>query len=611
VFRRRLEVLKLLRLADQRLVIALPLASLAAGVLPIAFAVSIGLLVAEIPDVVQAGFDSEAGRRLVWILALTTGTFAAVQVLSPILGAIGRTVRREIDEALRERTLVDLMAPDRIEHLEDPTLQDHLTLIREGNLSRRATPGGAAVWTVRLVEVYVGAIGATVLVGTVFSWWAALGLLVAALLGRRTVRRALFTFLRAIATSDQLRTRRRTDYDLKLGIGPTTAMESRMFGLTRWLRDRFRVDWDTAVQPIHMTRNRLTRDFGAAYGLLLVAGGLVFILAAGSAADGALGLGALAIVVQATFDLANLAQEQPSDWELEFGTVVLPKVKELREYARGAVGSKGAKPTEKDLPRHEVRFERVGFRYPGTDREVLRGLDLSIPIGHSIAIVGPNGVGKTTLVKLLAGLYEPTDGRIVVDGTDLRERRPADWRNWIAVIFQDFVRYELPARENVGFGAVERLVDADALSRAASKAGVQDVIESLPHGWDTVLSRQYTLGADLSGGEWQRIALARCHLAIEAGAKILILDEPTASQDVRAEAEFFDRFVELTEGLTTILISHRFSTVRAASRVVVLEEGRVLEDGTHDELVALGGTYADMFRRQAGSYRPDSESESS
>lgn len=611
MFRRRLEVLKLLRLADRRLVIALPLASLAAGVLPIAFAVSVGLLVGEIPDVVQAGFDSDSGRRLVWILALTTGTFAAVQVLAPILGAIGRSVRREIDEALRERTLVDLMAPDRIEHLEDPTLQDHLTLIREGNLSRRATPGGATVWTVRLAEVYVGAIGATVLVGTVFSWWAALGLLVAALLGRRKVRRALFTFLRAIATSDQLRTRRRTDYDLKLGIGPATAMESRMFGLTRWLRDRFRVDWDTAVQPIHTTRNRLTRDFGAAYGLLLVAGGLVFILAAGSAADGALGLGALAIVVQATFDLANLAQEQPSDWELEFGTVVLPKVKELGEYARGAVGSKGAKPTAEDLPRHEVRFERVGFRYPGTDREVLRGLDLSIPIGHSIAIVGPNGVGKTTLVKLLAGLYEPTDGRVVVDGTDLRERRPADWRNQIAVIFQDFVRYELPARENVGFGAVERLDDADALSRAASKAGVQDVIESLLHGWDTVLSRQYTLGADLSGGEWQRIALARCHFAIEAGAKILILDEPTASQDVRAEAEFFDRFVELTEGLTTILISHRFSTVRAASRVVVLEEGRVVEDGTHDELVALGGTYADMFRRQAGSYRPDSKSKSS
>jgi len=598
-----------LPLADRRLVLALPIASLAAGVLPIVFALSIGLLVAEIPDVVLAGFDSEAGRRIVWILALTTGTFAAVQALAPVLGAIGRTVRRQIDEALRARTLEDLMAPAGIAHLEDPSLQDHLTLIREGNLSRKATPGGAAVWTVRLVEIYVGAIGATVLIGVVFSWWAALGLLVASLLGRRIVRQALFSFLRAIATSDQLRTRRRTDYDLKLGIGPTAAMESRIFGLSGWIRDRFQGDWDTAVRPIHTTRNRLTRDFGAAYGLLLVGGGLVFVFAAGAAASGRLGIGALAIVVQATFDLANLAQEQPSDWELEFGTVVLPKVKELEEHARRSAGSEGESSADEDAPRSEIRFEGVGFRYPGSGRDVLRGLDLSIPVGRSLAIVGPNGVGKTTLVKLLAGLYEPTAGRIVVDETDLAGLRPEAWRDRIAVIFQDFVRYELPARENVGFGAVEHLDDGDALARAASKAGVRTVIEALPHGWDTVLSRRYTGGADVSGGEWQRIALARCHLAIEAGARVLVLDEPTASQDVRAEAEFFDRFVELTEGLTTILISHRFSTVRAASRVVVIEEGRVLEDGTHDELVALGGTYADMFRRQAGRYRADPGSE--
>ena len=421
MFRLRLEVLQLLRLAERRLVILLPIASVAAGVLPILFALSVGMLVAEIPDVVRAGFDSDAGRRLVWILALTTGTFAAVQALAPILGAIGRTVRRQIDEALRARTLEDLMAPDGIAHLEDPSLQDHLTLIREGNLSRRATPGGAAVWTVRLIEVYVGAIGATALIGVVFSWWAAIGLLVASLLGRRIIRHALFSFLRAIATSDQLRTRRRTDYDLKLGIGPTTAMESRIFGLSGWIRERFQDDWDTAVQPIHTTRNRLTRDFGTAYGLLLVGGGLVFVLAAGAAAGRRLGIGALAIVVQATFDLANLAQEQASDWELEFGTVVLPKVNELEDHARRAADSRGAKQVDEDAPRRAIRFEGVGFGYPGTDREVLRGMDLSIPVGRSLAIVGPNGVGKTTLVKLLAGLYRPTAGRIVVDDTDLVE----------------------------------------------------------------------------------------------------------------------------------------------------------------------------------------------
>jgi ABC-type transport system involved in cytochrome bd biosynthesis fused ATPase/permease subunit len=596
-------------LADRHLVVALPLASIVAGALPIAFALSIGVLVAQIPDVVSRGFDSEAGHRLVWILALTTTTFAAIQALAPILAAIGRTVRGQINEALRGRTLEDLTAPAGIAHLEDPSLQDHLTLIREGNLSRRATPGGAAVWTVRLLEVYVRAIGASVLIGLVFSWWAAVGLLVATLWGRRIVRLALFSFLRAITTSDQLRTRRRTDYDLKLGIGPTAAKESRIFGLSGWILGRFHDDWDAAVAPIHSTRNRLTRDFGAAYGLLLLSGGLVFAFAARAAASGRLGLGALAVVVSATFDLSSLSQEQPSDWELEFGTVVLPKVNELHEHARRSATDGRRTDALEDGPMREIRFEGVGFRYAGTDRDVLRDLDLSIPVGHSVAIVGPNGVGKTTLVKLLAGLYEPTAGRIVVDDTDLAELRQQDWRDRIAVIFQDFVRYELPARENVGFGALERLHDDGALARAATKAGVRAVIEALPHSWDTVLSRQYTRGTDVSGGEWQRIALARCHLAIEAGARVLVLDEPTASQDVRAEAEFFDRFVELTEGLTTILISHRFSTVRAASRVVVIDEGRVLEDGTHDELVALGGTYADMFRRQAGRYRSQPEDE--
>jgi ATP-binding cassette subfamily B protein len=591
--------------------VLLPLASLIGGALPIVFALSVGLLVGEIPDVVRAGFDSEAGHRLVWILALTTGTFAALQAFTPIWWAVGRLVRDQIDEALRAQTLDDLMAPDRIAHLEDPSLQDHLTLIREGHLSREATPGGAAVWTVRLIDVYVRAVGASVLVGVAYSWWAALGLLAACLLGRRIVRRALFAFLWSIAASDELRIRRHTDYDLKLGIGPTTAMESRVFGLTGWLGDRFRSDWDSQVWRIHTTHNRLTLSFGWAYGILLVAFGLVFVLAAKDAAAGALGLGGLAVLVRASFDLADLAREQPSDWELEFGTVVLPKFKALQAQAAEAARRVANTRPLNDGPRREIRFEEVGFRYPGNARDILGGLDLSIPVGHSIAIVGPNGAGKTTLVKLLAGLYEPTDGRIVVDDADLLELLPADWRRRIAVIFQDFVRYELPARENVGFGAVAHLDDADALSRAATKSGIRSVIEALPFGWDTVLSRQYTRGADLSGGEWQRLALARCHLAIEAGARVLVLDEPTASLDVRAEAEFFDRFVELTQGLTTILISHRFSTVRAASRIVVLEEGRIAEDGSHEELVTLGGTYAEMFRRQAGRYRDETESETS
>jgi ATP-binding cassette, subfamily B, bacterial len=413
----------------------------------------------------------------------------------------------------------------------------------------------------------------------------------------------------AVAESDQLRVRRRTDYDMKVGIGPIAAKESRMFGLTSCLVDRFGDDWDVQVRPIEVNRNRLIAGFGAAYGVLLIALAIVFVGAASDAAAGNLGLGALAVVVGASLDLASLARDDPSDWELEMGTVALPKVRALEAQAVQAAGSVGTEHRSDDIPRLGIRFEGVGFRYPGSDRDVLSGVDLSIPAGRSVAIVGPNGVGKTTLVKLLASLYEPTVGRIAVDDTDLRQLHPSDWRRRIAVIFQDFVHYELPARENVGFGSLARLDEPEALTRAATKSGAQGVIEALPFGWDTVLSRRYTRGADLSGGEWQRIALARCHLAIEAGARILVLDEPTASLDVRAEAEFFDRFVELTEGLTTVIISHRFSTVRAASRIVVLDEGRIAEDGSHDELVALGGIYSEMFRLQAGRYREGTEAE--
>ena len=235
--------------------------------------------------------------------------------------------------------------------------------------------------------------------------------------------------------------------------------------------------------------------------------------------------------------------------------------------------------------------------------EVFAGLDLTISVGSSLAIVGANGAGKTTLVKLLARLHEPQAGEIRIDGTPLRELDPAAWRRRMAVIFQDFVRYELPASDNVAFGCTGRLGDLEALDRAATRAGALDVVCRLPAGWATPLNRQYSGGADLSGGEWQRIALARALFAVEAGAGILVLDEPTANLDVRAEAALFEDFLDLTRGLTTILISHRFSTVRHADRICVLEGGVIVEDGSHDDLLTANGRYAQLFLLQAERFR--------
>jgi ATP-binding cassette, subfamily B, bacterial len=258
-----------------------------------------------------------------------------------------------------------------------------------------------------------------------------------------------------------------------------------------------------------------------------------------------------------------------------------------------------------DAPRTQIRFEDVTFRYPRSERSALAGLDLTIPAGRSLAIVGENGAGKTSLVKLLCGLYPPSSGRLRVDGHDLADLDERAWRDRVAVLFQDFARYHLPVRDNIGLGAPAYAHDEERLRAAAEKAGVLDLIESLPRGWDTVLSREYTGGVDLSGGQWQRVALARTMFAVGAGARLVILDEPTAALDVRAEAQLYDRFLELTEGLTTCLISHRFSTVRRADRIVVLADGGVVEDGTHEELLDLDGRYARMFTLQAARFLDD------
>jgi ATP-binding cassette subfamily B protein len=259
------------------------------------------------------------------------------------------------------------------------------------------------------------------------------------------------------------------------------------------------------------------------------------------------------------------------------------------------------------LPKRQIRLERVTFSYPGSDRLVLDGLDLVLPAGRCTAIVGLNGAGKTTLVKLLARLYEPTRGRILVDGIDIRAFGVDDWRRQIGVIFQDFNRYELSAAENIGFGAIELAGNRDRLRSVARHAGILTTLERLPRGLDTPLARQYKGGAELSGGQWQRVAIARALFALENGASVLVLDEPTAALDVRAEAAFFDKFVDVTRGATALLISHRFSSVRHADNIVVLANGRVIEQGTHDELLTANGRYAELFRLQAERFTEEEE----
>jgi ABC-type multidrug transport system fused ATPase/permease subunit len=255
----------------------------------------------------------------------------------------------------------------------------------------------------------------------------------------------------------------------------------------------------------------------------------------------------------------------------------------------------GTTPADPAMPAREIRFRDVSFAYESSSSPVLDGLDLTIPAGSSLAIVGVNGAGKTTLVKLLCRLYDPTGGAIEVDGHDLRDLDLDSWRQRVTAVFQDFVRYELSLRDNVA----PRGVDAtdDDIRAALAQAGATHLADL-----DTVLARGYDGGTDLSGGQWQRIALARALCAVELGAGLVILDEPTAQLDVRGESEIFERILAATRDVTTVLISHRFSTVRHADRICVLEHGRVVELGSHDELMAAGGRYKTMFELQASRF---------
>jgi ATP-binding cassette subfamily B protein len=248
-----------------------------------------------------------------------------------------------------------------------------------------------------------------------------------------------------------------------------------------------------------------------------------------------------------------------------------------------------------------IRFENVGFRYPGKDSWALRHLDLEIAPGDSIALVGENGAGKTTFVKLLAGLYEPTEGRIVLDGRELSAWDPDELRKRFGVLFQDFNKYQLKLRENIGLGSVEFLGDQPRIERAAERGGAAELVSGLPGGLDAALGHWFEKGSELSGGQWQKVALARAFMREEAD--ILVLDEPTAALDAQSEHAVFERFRELAKGRTTIVISHRFPTVRMAKNIIVLEHGEVVERGSHEALLALDGKYARMFRLQAEGYQ--------
>ena len=561
---------------------------------PVAFVYATGVLVSRLFEAARAdgSFGSDAG--LLAALGAVGAIFLLQQSLAPWLAVVTATLGRRIDATLEDRAMAASVEPASLDHLLESAALDRLALVK-GVGPGQHTAASALVGITGTVSRYLQTAGLLILISA-YVWW--LGPLVAA--GLLTVRPAeVRRKLRSVQiVGGQSAQLRRADYFRELALAAPAAKEVRLFGLGEWIRERFTTDWRAAMEPVWATRGRDERRGVSALALLALVYTAAFTVLAERGLAGDLRPWEIVVVAMALLGAAELAIVGENEGRAEAGSLAIRDVVRLEEAARGALAAgRGAAPP--GAPREAIRFEAVSFRYPGAEAPALEGLSLSIPAGRSVALVGPNGAGKTTAVKLLLRLHAPDSGRVLVDGADLRSYDVAWWRSRLAAIFQDFIRYKLTARDNVAFGAGGEEVSDTELEAAARQAGADEVVAGLPQGWDTVLSPEFSGGVDLSGGQWQRLALARALLAARRGARVLVLDEPSASLDVRAEAELFDRFLDLTRGMTTILVSHRFSTVRHVDLIHVIEHGRVVESGSHAELIAQHGRYFEMFTAQA------------
>jgi ATP-binding cassette subfamily B protein len=546
------------------------------GVLPAIFAIAMGVLVASV----------EHGESLALGLVLVGFVFVLLQVLSPIHQAIGANLGARTADWLHDQLAQSCVRPQGMGHLEDPKLTSDLTVARDFDMGMTGPPLFIAMDFIAsgLVDMLGGIASAIVL--SAYAWWAPIVLGGAWLATHWLLRES--SVWRDRNTEQVRAAQRDADYAYRIAVDPPASKELRLFGLVDWTIDRF-VNRRTRLHALQYKATRL-REKPVLWSMLLVIGAnvIVFWSLAHAAANGNLDLGRLVVFAQSAVGTSMIAFGG-LNWALDGASAPVAAVLRLE----GAMDAAGGLPTGKiaaaGKPAREIHFRNLTFSYPG-GKPVLEGLDLTIPAGSSLAIVGQNGAGKTTLAKLLCRLYDPQAGAIDIDGVDLRELDIASWRCRLAAVFQDFIHFELPLRENVSpAGAPD-----SAVQTALESAGAANLATL-----DTMLARGYEGGTELSGGQWQRVALARALCAVQMGAGVVLLDEPTAQLDVRGEAEIFDRVLEVSRHCTTILISHRFSTVRHADRICVLEHGKVIELGTHDELMAQGGRYRTMFDLQA------------
>jgi ATP-binding cassette, subfamily B, bacterial len=599
VFAARLQLARMLGAASPWLVVGAVSAAAVSGLLPVGLIVAAGSLAARVATALAGGGSAHL-PAVYWAFVVVMALFLASEVMVPLQNRLRWLVTKRLDGAVRLKVMHGSLAGTDMTRLHGQEFLDAMRLAR-GLIQWSATPGAGAAGLIGVLRDYLTGLAAAVVVAT-FQPVVALIALAVALVVRVQWRAAIMRIINVWIEGS--RSRREAWYFTELGLGRAAASEVRLFGLRQWIRQRIATAGVAAWTPTWRQRKVDWGRTTTVHVLLTVTVGVgSLVWAAQAMASGRLGVGGLVAFVSALFATLALGRSFDDDVAVEYGAVTLPAVHTLERLASESLARETGKVTLPEDTAPAVELRGVWFRYPGTDRDVLRDVDLTIPAGASAALVGMNGAGKTTLIKLLCGLYPPHRGVVMVGGVDLRAVDLDAWHRLIAPMFQEFVRLPATVRDNVAVGAIEHLDDTDSVRAALAEAGALRFSKRLSEGLDSLLATRYADGTDLSGGQWQRLGIARALFAMRHGARFLVLDEPTSNLDTSSEERLIRRLLEETKGsATTLLVTHRLALARRTDRIFVVEHGHVVESGTHEELIELGGRYASAFSMQASLY---------
>lgn len=587
---RRWRLFRHFAIVPKRTIALLVLALMAGALSTPAMSLTTGLLVDRTVDVVHG-----AATRRVLVPLILIGAILTYQLLSALLIAPVRARTRQlVDGAINSRIRKAVGALPGVEHVESQEYRQLAGLTTTGYDSI----GTSLEAQLQLIMRYSGAIFSGLIIASVSPLVAVVTLVI--VLAKRFYLRRLYAPALANSVAAVMPQVLRSRYWITTATTSGGFKDTRVFGFgeyaTKIYKDDSAIFMHALSDPFRAAAVRAWPAWIAEF----VAFALPFSVLAHSALDGHISVGRLAAGLTAVVGLRDIGGVGNETYQIESTLSSAVALDDLEERSRN-LSWKGRSQLERAEP-PTIRFEGVDFSYPKGARPVFTNLNLTLNPGESVALVGENGIGKSTLVKLLARFYEPTNGRITADGVDIGQMAAEDWRARLSIVTQNFVKLPLTVRQNIALAQWDHPDVDELVAGAVEAAGAGSIIDGLSHGLDTVLSRRYRNGADLSGGQWQRIVLARAFYAASLGSNVLILDEPTAHLDVHAEIELFDRLLTHAEGATAVVVSHRYSTVRRAQRIVVLGETGVVEDGSHESLMAAGGVYAGLFTLQAEAF---------